>query len=124
MANGDLRLKERMEELVGTLDKVMKGSELRYQQNAELVSDLRAANTALVSTLDRCKKKYQGRLKKLEAQMMSLVERHAQQVQKILSNFTVEKFPGKKIIIQSEIIGGSSLSELLNYYLSRFRLIN
>lgn len=87
MANGDLRLKERMEELVGTLDKVMKGSELRYQQNAELVSDLRAANTALVSTLDRCKKKYQGRLKKLEAQMMSLVERHAQQVQKILSNF-------------------------------------
>lgn len=69
-----------MEELVGTLDKVTKTSELRYQQNAELVLDLRAANTALVSTLDRCKKKYQGRLKKLETQMLSLVERHNQQV--------------------------------------------
>lgn len=78
-----------MVELVGTLDKVTKSSELRYQQNEELVLDLRAANTALVSTLDRCKKKYQGRLKKLETQMMSLVERHAQQVRTLKQRISV-----------------------------------
>lgn len=35
---------------------------------------------ALVQTLEKSKKKYQSRLKKLEQQMLGMVERHAAQV--------------------------------------------
>lgn len=38
------RLKERLQELVSTLDKVSRNSELRHQQSAELVNDLKMAN--------------------------------------------------------------------------------
>lgn len=40
----EARLKERLQELVSTLDKVNKNSELRHQQSAELVNDLKRAN--------------------------------------------------------------------------------
>jgi len=36
--------------------------------------------SALVQTLEKSKKKYQSRLKKLEQQMLGMVERHAAQV--------------------------------------------
>lgn len=42
-------LKERMHELVNTLDKVSRNSEQRHLQSAELVNDLKRANR-LVST--------------------------------------------------------------------------
>ncbi|XP_076631367.1 colorectal mutant cancer protein isoform X3 [Colletes latitarsis] len=76
----EARLKERLQELVSTLDKVNKNSELRHQQSAELVNDLKRANGALVQNLEKSKKKYQSRLKKLEQQMLGMVERHAAQV--------------------------------------------
>ncbi|XP_047351403.1 colorectal mutant cancer protein isoform X7 [Vespa velutina] len=76
----EARLKERLQELVSTLDKVNKNSELRHQQSAELVNDLKKANSALVQTLEKTKKKYQSRLKKLEQQMLGMVERHTAQV--------------------------------------------
>ncbi|KAG9428298.1 Colorectal mutant cancer protein [Apis mellifera carnica] len=76
----EARLKERLQELVSTLDKVNKNSELRHQQSAELINDLKRANGALVQTLEKSKKKYQSRLKKLEQQMLGMVERHAAQV--------------------------------------------
>lgn len=47
---------------------------------AALGVDLRMANSALITTLERCKKKYQSRLRRLESQMTSLVDRHAQQI--------------------------------------------
>ncbi|XP_026275387.2 colorectal mutant cancer protein [Frankliniella occidentalis] len=73
-------LKERIHELVDTLDKVSHTSEQRHLQSAELVNDLKKANSTLVQTLERSKKKYQSRLKKLEQQMLSMVERHSCQV--------------------------------------------
>ncbi|XP_023711663.1 colorectal mutant cancer protein isoform X4 [Cryptotermes secundus] len=76
----EARLKERLQELVTTLEKVGKNSELRHQQSADLVNDLKRANSALVQTLERSKKKYQSRLKKLEQQMLGMVERHSAQV--------------------------------------------
>ncbi|XP_047351402.1 colorectal mutant cancer protein isoform X6 [Vespa velutina] len=76
----EARLKERLQELVSTLDKVNKNSELRHQQSAELVNDLKKANSALVQTLEKTKKKYQSRLKKLEQQMLGMVERHTAQL--------------------------------------------
>ncbi|XP_033219789.1 colorectal mutant cancer protein isoform X4 [Belonocnema kinseyi] len=75
----EARLKERLQDLVSTLDKVNKNSELRHQQSAELVNDLKRANGALVLTLEKSKKKYQSRLKKMEQQMMGMMESHAAQ---------------------------------------------
>lgn len=40
----EARLKERLQELISTLDEVNKNSELRHQQSAELVNDLKRAN--------------------------------------------------------------------------------
>lgn len=40
----EARLKERMQELVATLEKVGRNSELRHQQSADLVNDLKRAN--------------------------------------------------------------------------------
>lgn len=76
----ETRLKQRLNELASTLDQVGQHSELRHQQSADLVNHLKSANTALVQTLDRSKKKYQCRLRKLEQQMLAMVERHSQQV--------------------------------------------
>ncbi|GFG35636.1 hypothetical protein Cfor_02558 [Coptotermes formosanus] len=75
----EARLKERLQELVTTLEKVGKNSELRHQQSADLVNDLKRANSALVQTLERSKKKYQSRQKKLEQQMLGMMERHSAQ---------------------------------------------
>ncbi|XP_070545684.1 colorectal mutant cancer protein-like isoform X3 [Ptychodera flava] len=74
------RLKLRVQELVATLEKLQKNSELRHQQSAEFVSDLKRANSALVTAYEKAKKKHQSRLKKLEAQMMAMVERHETQL--------------------------------------------
>lgn len=79
----EARLKERLQELVSTLEKVSKNSELRHQQSADLVNDLKKANSTLVQTLERSKKKYQTRLKKLEQQMLAMVDRHASQVRSL-----------------------------------------
>ncbi|XP_044010602.1 colorectal mutant cancer protein isoform X2 [Aphidius gifuensis] len=76
----EARLKERLQELVTTLDIVTRNSELRHQQAAELVNELKMANGALVQTLEKSKKKYQSRLKKLEQQMLGMIERNAAQV--------------------------------------------
>lgn len=40
----EARLKERLQGLISTLDEVNKNSELRHQQSAELVNDLKRAN--------------------------------------------------------------------------------
>ncbi|KDR23021.1 hypothetical protein L798_02176, partial [Zootermopsis nevadensis] len=84
----EARLKERMQELVATLEKVGRNSELRHQQSADLVNDLKRANSALVQTLERSKKKYQSRLKKLEQQMLEMVERHSAQVRPLHSEIS------------------------------------
>ncbi|XP_072019869.1 colorectal mutant cancer protein-like isoform X2 [Amphiura filiformis] len=80
MIRREKRLKSRIQELVATLEKLQKNSELRHQQSAEFVADLKRANSALVTAYEKAKKKHQSRLKKLEAQMIAMVERHDTQV--------------------------------------------
>ncbi|XP_076394870.1 colorectal mutant cancer protein isoform X2 [Megachile rotundata] len=110
----EARLKERLQELVSTLDKVNKNSELRHQQSAELVNDLKRANGALVQTLEKSKKKYQSRLKKLEQQMLSMVERHAAQVKSLKQRIALleEESAGYKtsLPLQSQSSGASETS--------------
>ncbi|XP_076330984.1 colorectal mutant cancer protein-like [Tachypleus tridentatus] len=74
------KLKNRIQELVSTMEKVTKNSELRVQQSVEFVNDLKRANSALVMAFEKAKKKNQARIKKLEQQMTVLSERHNAQM--------------------------------------------
>ncbi|NXN86662.1 CRCM protein, partial [Bombycilla garrulus] len=74
------KLKARVQELVSALERLTKSSEIRHQQSAEFVNDLKRANSNLVAAYEKAKKKYQNKLKKLESQMMAMVERHETQV--------------------------------------------
>ncbi|KAK6305337.1 hypothetical protein J4Q44_G00241170 [Coregonus suidteri] len=74
------KLKGRVQELVAALERLTKSSEVRHQQSTEFVNDLKRANSNLVAAYEKAKKKHQGKLKKLEAQMMAMVERHETQV--------------------------------------------
>ncbi|KAM6986318.1 colorectal mutant cancer protein [Aplochiton taeniatus] len=74
------KLKGRVQELVAALERLTKSSEVRHQQSAEFVNDLKRANSNLVAAYEKAKKKHQSKLKKLEAQMMAMVERHETQV--------------------------------------------
>ncbi|XP_053330266.1 colorectal mutant cancer protein isoform X2 [Spea bombifrons] len=74
------KLKSRAQELVSALERLTKSSEVRHQQSAEFVNDLKRANSNLVAAYEKAKKKHQNKLKKLESQMMAMVERHETQV--------------------------------------------
>ncbi|KAJ8395602.1 hypothetical protein AAFF_G00030830 [Aldrovandia affinis] len=74
------KLKGRVQELVAALERLTKSSEVRHQQSAEFVNDLKRANSNLVAAYEKAKKKHQNKLKKLESQMMAMVERHETQV--------------------------------------------
>lgn len=73
-------MKARIQELVETLESLSKNSETRHQQTAEYVADLKKANGALVAAYEKAKKKHGARLRKLEQQMITMVERHDAQV--------------------------------------------
>ncbi|CAH2296213.1 Hypothetical predicted protein [Pelobates cultripes] len=74
------KLKSRAQELVSALERLTRSSEVRHQQSAEFVNDLKRANSNLVAAYEKAKKKHQNKLKKLESQMMAMVERHETQV--------------------------------------------
>ncbi|CAH1787963.1 unnamed protein product [Owenia fusiformis] len=74
------KLKSRVHELVSTLEKLSKNSEIRHQQSAEFVSDLKRANSALVTAFEKAKKKYQSRVKKLEQQMKHTADKYETQM--------------------------------------------
>lgn len=74
------KLKSRIQELVMTLEKVTKNSEMSAQQSVEFVNDLKRTNSALVIAFEKAKKKQQAKVKKLELQMNSMTERHNAQV--------------------------------------------
>ena len=79
-AKREKKLKARIQELMETLETLSKNSEVRHQQTAEYVADLKKANGALVAAYEKAKKKHGARLRKLEQQMIALVERHDKQV--------------------------------------------
>ncbi|XP_071542870.1 colorectal mutant cancer protein isoform X2 [Panulirus ornatus] len=74
------QLKARVQDLVATLEKVTKNSEARHMQSQEFINDLKKANGALLTAVDRLKKKYTLKVKRMEQQMMGMVDRHAHQV--------------------------------------------
>ncbi|XP_043920145.1 colorectal mutant cancer protein isoform X1 [Protopterus annectens] len=74
------KLKARAQDLVTALERLTKSTEVRHQQSAEFVNDLKRANSNLVAAYEKAKKKHQNKLKKLESQMMAMVERHETQV--------------------------------------------
>lgn len=77
----------RIKELMEALESLSKNSETRHTQTAEYVSDLKRANGALVAAYEKAKKKHAARLRKLEQQMISVVERHDIQVRNDLQQF-------------------------------------
>ncbi|XP_057320463.1 colorectal mutant cancer protein [Microplitis mediator] len=110
----EARLKERLQELVNTLENVTRNSELRHQQSADLINDLKIANGALVQTLEKSKKKYQSRMKKLEQQMLIMVERNAAQVKILKQRIAIleeeaASFKGS-LPLQSQSSGASETS--------------
>uniref|UniRef100_A0A8D0CHY4 MCC regulator of WNT signaling pathway n=1 Tax=Scleropages formosus TaxID=113540 RepID=A0A8D0CHY4_SCLFO len=74
------KIKSRVQELVAALEKLTKSSEIRHQQSAEYVNDLKRANSNLAAAYEKAKKKHQNKLKKVESQMIAMVERHETQV--------------------------------------------
>ncbi|XP_054258274.1 colorectal mutant cancer protein-like isoform X2 [Macrosteles quadrilineatus] len=74
------RLRERLKEVAGTLERVSRNAELRQRQATELTNELKTTNNTLVQTLERCKRKSQARLRRLDTQMLNMVEQHAAQV--------------------------------------------
>ena len=79
------KYKARIQELVETLEKLSKNSEVRHQQTAEYIADLKRANGALVSAYEKAKKRHASRLKKFEAQLITMAERHQEQVSQCLT---------------------------------------
>ncbi|KAG8232296.1 hypothetical protein J437_LFUL011237 [Ladona fulva] len=73
-------LETRLQELALTLEQVATSADVRLRQSTAVMNDLRRTNGNLAHSLDRCRRRYQQRLKTLETQMKNLVERHASQV--------------------------------------------
>ena len=74
------KLKIRIHELVDTLEKLSKNSEIRHKQTAEYISDLKRANGALVTAYEKAKKRHASRLKKFETQLVQMAEKYQVQV--------------------------------------------
>lgn len=73
-------MKQRIQELVDTLEKLSKNSEIRHKQTNEYISDLKRANGALVTAYEKAKKRHAGRLKKFEQQLVGMAEKYQSQV--------------------------------------------
>ncbi|TRY69370.1 hypothetical protein TCAL_03782 [Tigriopus californicus] len=67
------QLKQRVESLLATLDKISKNGELRQKQSQDLMDDLKRANSTLTEALDKNKKKYLSKLRRMEQQMVSVM---------------------------------------------------
>merc|ERR1711953_889454 len=63
-------MKSRITELLTTLEKVKRTSELRQQQSEDMISDLKKSNFSLNDALDKSKKKFESRIKHLEQQVL------------------------------------------------------
>ena len=79
-ARREKKLKARIRELVDTLENLSKNAESRHQQAGEYIADLKRANGALVAAYEKAKRKHTTRVKKLESQMMTMMEKHEKQV--------------------------------------------
>lgn len=76
----ELVLKKRIQELASALEKVTHNSKMREKQNHEMISELKRANGILIETLEAVKRKYQSRIRKMEEQIIAIMERHSIQL--------------------------------------------
>ena len=91
------KLKTRIHELVDTLEKLSKNSEVRHKQTAEYICDLKKANGALVTAYEKAKKRHASRLKKFEQQLVQMAEKYQSQVCGFVINNRHEKSSGENI---------------------------
>ncbi|XP_044258422.1 colorectal mutant cancer protein isoform X1 [Tribolium madens] len=89
----EARLKVRLQELVTTLEQVTKNAEARLLEGREIVHDLNHTNSILAETVDRNSKKYQSKFKKMEHQMLAMVEKHNLQVQSLQQRIATLETP-------------------------------
>ncbi|KAK8387627.1 hypothetical protein O3P69_018262 [Scylla paramamosain] len=104
------QLKSRVQDLVTTLEKVTKNSEARHMQSQEFINDLKKANGALLTAVDRLKKKYALKVKRMEQQMMGMVDRHAHQVRVLKQKISV--YEGETCSRQTQMISTASETSL------------
>ena len=76
----EMTLKKRIQELAASLEKVAHNANLREHQSHETVNELKKANNILLENLETVKKKYQNRIRKMEEQIVAIVERHSVQM--------------------------------------------
>ena len=74
--NKELVLKNKIQELITTLEKVTEASNQRERQSSEMMNELKAANGMLIQSLESLNRKYQSRIRKMEEQIMTIMERH------------------------------------------------
>ncbi|KAL1508848.1 hypothetical protein ABEB36_003678 [Hypothenemus hampei] len=89
----EARLKVRLHELVTTLEQVTKNAEARLLEGKDIVHDLNNTNSVLAETVERNNKKYQAKFKKMEHQMLNLVEKHSAQVQTLQQRIATLETP-------------------------------
>ncbi|XP_043221041.1 colorectal mutant cancer protein-like isoform X2 [Amphibalanus amphitrite] len=74
-------LQTQVRQLSASLDEVTRTAERRQQHADQFIAELKRANGALADALEKTKRKYQAKLKRLEQQMLQIVERHSNQHQ-------------------------------------------
>ncbi|XP_043234114.1 colorectal mutant cancer protein-like [Amphibalanus amphitrite] len=72
-------LQTQVRQLSASLDEVTRTAEKRQQHADQFIAELKRANGALADALEKTKRKYQAKLKRLEQQMLQIVERHSNQ---------------------------------------------
>ncbi|BFZ13771.1 hypothetical protein BsWGS_16811 [Bradybaena similaris] len=82
-------LKSRIYELMSALEKISRNSESRHRQSAEFVNDLKRANAALITAFDKAKKKYQGRLKKMETHLKAMRDKYEMEISALHNRLSV-----------------------------------
>ncbi|XP_067872108.1 colorectal mutant cancer protein-like isoform X3 [Heterodontus francisci] len=75
------QLRERIEELVTSLEKLIRNNNTWKDQSEELTSELRKTHSNLSTAYRNAKKKYENQLSKLESQVSTMSERQATQIQ-------------------------------------------
>lgn len=113
----ETKLQERLKEVAMTLEKVNKNADLRQKQSLELANQLKNTNCALVKTLERCKRKSQLRLRKLETEMLAMMDKHAAQVKSLkqriqfLEELNKERMTGCRVGKETPAIDTASNSD-------------
>ncbi|XP_048415952.1 colorectal mutant cancer protein-like isoform X2 [Stegostoma tigrinum] len=82
------QLRERIEALVTSLEKLLRRNHVQKVQSEELASELRKTYSNMLTAYRNAKRKYESQLKKLESQAKTMCERQAAQIQALDEKLT------------------------------------